>query len=70
MLKMSRLTDYGTGVLAYLASAGDRYDHHGAVATAAESLIDPLDAVGKTQIELLDTEQPRTRNDSALQNPG
>ena len=24
MLKMSRLTDYGTGVLAYLASAGDR----------------------------------------------
>jgi len=24
MLKMSRLTDYGTGVLAYLAGAGDR----------------------------------------------
>lgn len=24
MLKMSRLTDYGTGVLAYLANAGDR----------------------------------------------
>jgi len=24
MLKMSRLTDYGTGVLAYLASTGDR----------------------------------------------
>jgi FeS assembly SUF system regulator len=35
MLKMSRLTDYGTGVLAYLASAGD--EPHSASAVAEQT---------------------------------